>query len=78
MIKEIFEGFILPQLDEQLNSEWLNEEQYEYLVSKSELLATRMQEFYKRYEENSIELESEVELEHLDNLFTEILNTKIN
>ena len=78
MIKESFEGCILPQLDEQLNSEWLNEEQYEYLVSKSELLATRMQEFYKRYEENSIELESEVELEHLDNLFTEILNTKIN
>lgn len=78
MNKEIFEGFILPQLDEQLNSEWLNEEQYEYLVSKSELLATRMQEFYKRYEENSIELESDVELEYLDNLFTEILNTKIN
>lgn len=78
MIKEIFEGFILPQLDEQLNSEWLNEEQYEYLVSKSELLATRMQEFYKHYEENSIELESDVELEYLDNLFTEILNTKIN
>lgn len=78
MIKEIFEGFILPQLDEQLNSEWLNEEQYEYLVSKSELLATRMQELYKHYEENSIELESDVELEYLDNLFTEILNTKIN
>lgn len=78
MIKEIFEGFILPQLDEQLNSEWLNEKQYEYLVSKSELLATRMQEFYKHYEENSIELESDVELEYLDNLFTEVLNTKIN
>lgn len=78
MIKEIFEGFILPQLDEQLNSEWLNEEQYEYLVSKSELLATRMQEFYKHYEENSIELESDVELEYLDNLFTEILNNKRN
>lgn len=78
MIKEIFEGFILPQLDEQLNSEWLNEEQYEHLVSKSELLATRMQEFYKHYEENSIELESDVELEYLDNLFTEVLNTKIN
>lgn len=78
MIKEIFEGFILPQLDEQLNSEWLDEEQYEYLVSKSELLATRMQEFYKHYEENSIELESDVELEYLDNLFTEILNNKRN
>ncbi len=78
MIKEIFEGFILPQLDEQLNSEWLNEEQYEYLVSKSELLATRMQELYKHHEENSIELESDVELEYLDNLFTEVLNTKMN
>lgn len=78
MIKEIFEGFILPQLDEQLNSEWLNEEQYEYLVSKSELLVTRVQEFYKHYEKNSIELESDVELEYLDNLFTEVLNTKIN
>lgn len=72
-MSEMFTGFILPQLDEQLEGEWLNKRQYAYLVSKSEPIVKRMQQFYNYYDKNNIELEAEIELEYLDSLFSKML-----
>ena len=74
VMSEMFTGFILPQLDEQLEGEWLNKRQYAYLVSKSESIVKRMQQFYNYYDKNNIELEAEIELEYLDSLFSKMLH----
>lgn len=75
VLTELLDNFILPQLEEELNGEYINERQYSYLIRNIDEIALQMIEFYEQ-NENLDELGVEDEINHLNKLFTKSLKKR--